>query len=122
MLSKAELDYLQGSKNPSYHYSVVLKQRIETKLQTLEDHLTLLAKDPRFKNQLVNIVTKIRDQVTEKRDQPDNLSVNALNCEASQRVKVDRGGFEPPTFCVRGGYSSDVSMKSLIVHPTLFPL
>ena len=86
MFSKAELDYISGDKNPSNHYSIVLKSRIENKLKQIEEQLTFLAKDQRYKDKVANLVTKIRDQVTENSDQTNSISINALNHGVSQRV------------------------------------
>ena len=105
MLSTAELKYLDRSEGTSDHYSVVLKSRIRHKLQGIEEEFLLLAKDPRFRDQVGSIVTKIRDQVTENCDQTNDLSVNALNAEGSQRVEWRRGWESNPRVYALQAYS-----------------
>jgi hypothetical protein len=91
MLSKTEQNYVRNAITPSKHYSIVLKSRVEDKLQTLKEELTILAEDPRFKTQVAALVTEIRDKVTENSDQTKTVSVNALYAEGSQRVTLCRG-------------------------------
>lgn len=92
MLSKTEKEFLEGTKETSPHYSIVLKGRIERKVQALEEQLRTLAGHPSFQNQILSTVTRIRDQITENCDPTYNLSVNALNAEGSQRVTSGPGG------------------------------
>ena len=89
MLSKAETEFLEGSKQVSKNYARYLRHTIAKKLSSFEHTIPTLIRNPATQSWLNRICNTVRDYpntISENPNATNNLSVNALCAEGSQRV------------------------------------
>ena len=98
MLSRAELEFLTGQRQVSDNYRYYLTHSIRSKLAEFETtELQALLAHESTKEAVLRIFSKtLRENPKTTNIEPEQVSVNALNCGASQRVtKGPPEGFEP---------------------------
>ena len=135
MLSRAELDFLDGSKQVSKGYSRYLKHTIAKKLHRFEQTIPTLITNQETRewlDRLCNTVRQYPNTVSQNPNGYNTLSVNALCAEGSQRVTMEpREGFEPSTSCLQGKRSGPAelprpergrSKTAYLLYPTVLKM
>ena len=104
LLSRAELEFLKGTKTVNPNYERVLLHRIHKKLDSFRDNvLPVLWRNHKTASWVENItencnrITNFSNDATK----PAKLQ-NSLFSQNSGRCVVGRPGLEPGTFCVSG--------------------
>ena len=99
MLSKAETEYLKGERHFNDNYRYYLTHSIKSKLPEFESQdIPALLTQESTRETILRIFSKtLREFPKTGNLEQEMVSVNALNCEASQRVRCGGWDLNPRT-------------------------